>query len=177
MKSTTFNLAQAFLAMYPAAVFDADFRCTYQDGEFELTVLNAAMPFNPTPEQVALLLLSAAQAAKWQAIKADRDRRTQAGGYQVGAKWYHSDTFSRTQQMGLVMLGANIPAGVQWKTMDGTFVAMTQALAGQIFGAAAASDIAVFAAAETHKAAMEASADPAAYDFSAGWPAIFGEQQ
>jgi hypothetical protein len=52
---------------------------------------------------------------------------------------------------------------------------MTQALAQQVFGAAAASDIAIFAVAETHKAAMEASADPAAYDFSGGWPPAFGD--
>lgn len=109
----------------------------------------------------------------WASIKAERDRRVQSGGYKVGTKWFHSDTFSRTQQMGLVMLGASIPVNVPWKTMDGTVITMTQTLAGQIFATAAASDIAIFAAAETHKAAMETSADPAAYDFSAGWPAIF----
>lgn len=111
----------------------------------------------------------------WERIKAERDRRIQSGGYKVGTKWFHSDMFSRTQQMGLVMLGANIPANREWKTMDGTTVTMTQALAGQIFATAAASDIAIFAAAETHKAAMQASADPAAYDFSDGWPKVFGE--
>ena len=111
----------------------------------------------------------------WEAINGERDRRIQTGGYKVGAKWFHSDTFSRTQQMCLVMLGANIPANTLWKTMDGTTVTMTQALAGQIFATAAASDIAIFAAAETHKAAMEASADPASYDFSTGWPKVFGE--
>ena len=108
-------------------------------------------------------------------IKAKRDSLTDDGGYKVGTKWFHSDTFSRTQQMGLVMLGAGIPANTPWKTMDGTTVTMTQALAGQIFATAAASDIAIFAAAETHKAAMEDSADPASYDFSAGWPKVFGE--
>lgn len=110
----------------------------------------------------------------WSKIKSERDRRIQQGGYKVGTKWYHSDTFSRTQQMGLVMLGANLPAGVQWKTMDGTFITMTQTLAGQIFATAAASDMAVFVAAETHRVAMEASSDPATYDFSGGWPAMFG---
>jgi hypothetical protein len=115
------------------------------------------------------------KASKWEAIKAERDRRIQSGGYKVGPKWFHSDTFSRTQQMGLVMLGASIPANTPWKTMDGTTVTMTQTLAGQIFATAAASDIAIFAAAETHKAAMEAAADPAAYDFSGGWPRGFGE--
>jgi len=111
----------------------------------------------------------------WELIKAERDRRIQTGGYKVGTKWFHSDTFSRTQQMGLVMMGAGIPANTLWKTMDGTFITMTQALAGQIFTAAGASDIAIFSAAETHKAAMEAAADPAAYDFSGGWPKVFGE--
>ena len=33
-----------------------------------------------------------------------------------------------------------------------------------------------FAVAEQHRIAMESSADPAAYDYSAGWPAVYGEQ-
>lgn len=108
-------------------------------------------------------------------IKAERDRRTDNGGYKVGTKWFHSDQKSRSQQLGLVLLGANIPVGLQWKTMDGSFVTMTQQLAGQIIAAGAASDQAIFATAETHKAAMEASQDHSAYDFSAGWPKVFGE--
>ena len=111
----------------------------------------------------------------WQRIKAERDRRTENGGYKVGTKWFHSDQKSRSQQLGLVLLGASIPAGLQWKTMDGSFVAMTQQLAGQVLAAAAASDQAIFAAAEAHRQAMESSADPAAYDFSTGWPKVFGE--
>jgi hypothetical protein len=113
--------------------------------------------------------------AIWLKIKTERDRRIQNGGYKVGTKWYHSDTFSRTQQMGLVMMGANIPANTPWKTMDGTFVVMTQTLAGQIFGTAAASDIAIFTAAETHNAAMRASATPHTYNYLTGWPTAYGE--
>lgn len=116
---------------------------------------------------------SAAQV--WERIKAERDHRTENGGYKAGTKWFHSDQKSRSQQLGLVLLGSIIPAGLQWKTMDGSFVTMTQQLAGQVLAAAAASDQAIFAAAETHKAAMEASQDPAAYDFSTGWPKVFGE--
>jgi len=108
----------------------------------------------------------------WIRIQAERDRR-QVIGYEVGGKWFHGDLSSRIQQLGLVMLGVNVPAGLQWKTMDGSFVAMTAELAASVFAAAAASDIAIFAAAETHRAAMEASNDPAAYDFSAGWPPVF----
>lgn len=126
-----------------------------------------------TPCEVVAVPIDAVKAEKWEAIKAERDRRTGQGGYKVGTKWFHSDQKSRSQQLGLVLLGANIPAGLQWKTMDGSFVTMTQQLAGQILAAGAASDQAIFAAAETHKAAMESSADPSSYDFSGGWPAIF----
>ena len=59
--------------------------------------------------------------------------------------------------------------------MDGSFITMTQALASQVFQTVAASDQTIFAAAETHKAAMEASADPASYDYSSGWPKVYGE--
>lgn len=111
----------------------------------------------------------------WERIKAERDRRTTASGYPAAGKWFHSDTFSRTQILALVMLGANIPVGLQWKTMDGTFVTMDATVANQVFAAAAMQDTATFQAAEIHKAAMEASEDPASYDFSTGWPAVFGE--
>lgn len=113
------------------------------------------------------------RAAHWDAVKAERDKRIQTGGYQAVGKWFHSDTFSRTQQMGLVMMGASIPGGLQWKTMDGSFVTMTQTLAGQVFAAAAASDADIFARAEQIKATMEA--DPAAFDLAAhAWPPVFG---
>jgi hypothetical protein len=123
---------------------------------------------------VAAVKLAQAKELMWERIKAERDRRKLEGGYTSGGKWFHSDTFSRTQQIGLVMLGSNIPANTPWKTMDGSFVTMTQTLANQVFGAAAAQDLATFAAAEGHKAAMQASADPMAYNFSDGWPAVFG---
>ena len=118
--------------------------------------------------------LTSLRAAHWEDIKRERDRRTQQGGYQVAGKWYHSDTFSRTQQMGLVMMGAGIPGGLQWKTMDGSFVTMTQTLAGQVFAAAAASDAALFSHAEQIKAVMEA--DPVNFSLaSQTWPAVFWE--
>ena len=110
------------------------------------------------------------KAFKWEAIKAERDRRSEYGGYKVGDKWFHSDQKSRSQQLGLVLLGVSIPANLQWKTMDGSFVTMTQTLAQQVLAVGAASDQTIFATAETHKAAMEASADPGSYDFSGGWP-------
>jgi hypothetical protein len=72
------------------------------------------------------------------------------------------------------MMGAGIPGGLQWKTMDGSFVTMTQTLAGQVFAAAAASDAAMFSHAEQIKAVMEA--DPVNFSLaSQTWPAVFGE--
>lgn len=115
------------------------------------------------------------KAIMWTDIKAERDRRADQGGYMVGDYWFRSDQKSRNQQLGLVLLGANIPADVPWRTMDGRVVVMTQELAARILAAGAASDITIFAAAEAHKAAMEASPTPETYAFSSGWPKVFGE--
>lgn len=108
----------------------------------------------------------------WPLIKAERDRRKSLGVLAAG-NWFHSDADSRIQQLALTIMGQTMPAGIQWKTMSGSFVEMTPTLAGQIFAATAALDQAIFSAAETHRAAMEASAVPGDYDFSGGWPAIF----
>jgi len=111
-----------------------------------------------TPEELA--------AQRWEQIKHLRDELTDNGGCLVGDKWFHSDTKSKQQQMALVMLGANIPAGLQWKTMDGTFTTMTQTLAGQLFGAQVAREQAIFTHAEMLRA------DPDA-DITQGWPERF----
>lgn len=108
-------------------------------------------------------------------ILAERWRRTSTGGYKVGTSWFHSDDTSRIQQLGLVMMGAGMPAGIMWKTMSGAFVPMTPTLAGQIFQAAAASDMSTFTVAEQKKAAMLASSTPLTYDYLSGWPLIYGE--
>lgn len=109
----------------------------------------------------------------WEQIKEERDRRKYLG-VKVGAHWFHSDDASRIQQMSLMLMGEAMPAGIQWKTLTSTpppvFVTMTPALALAIFNCTAASDMAVFAAAEAHRIAMEASADPGTYDFTGGWP-------
>ena len=115
------------------------------------------------------------KAVAWEAIKAHRDLLSDTGGYFVASvsKWFHSDEKSKTQQISLFIMGAAVPP-VQWKTMDGSFVGMTQTLAAQIFQAAVSQDQAIFANAERHRLLMLASADSANYDFSGGWPAVFG---
>lgn len=122
----------------------------------------------------------------WERIKAKRDA-IKAGGVKVGTKWYHTDTESRIQHLGLLekARAARAAGGtdatrlqalgqdIKWKTMDGSFIYLTVKHAEDIFAAVTDLDAAAFAAAEMHRVAMEASADPAAYDFSVGWPATF----
>lgn len=108
----------------------------------------------------------------WRAIQVERDART-AGGIKVGENWFHSDLFSRVQQLGLVMFGANLPANINWKTLGGAYAVMTPELAVQIFQALATSDMTVFGVAEWHKAQMMQLEDPGSYDFSGGWPVAY----
>ena len=122
----------------------------------------------------------------WNRIKAKRDA-IKAGGVKVGTKWYHTDSDSRIQYLGLLekARAARAAGGtdatrlqalgqdIKWKTMDGSFIYLTVKHAEDIFAAVTDLDAAAFVAAETHRIAMEASADPAAYDFSVGWPATF----
>lgn len=109
----------------------------------------------------------------WSQIKTERDNRTQHGGYPAAGKWFHSDTFSRSQQIGLVMMGANIPEGLMWKTMDGSFIEMTPSVANDVFVAAGLQDAATFAQAEALRVQIEASTDPSSIDIKSGWPLCF----
>ena len=118
----------------------------------------------PVPPQPTL---SEKQVAVWEQIKAERERRNE-NGVLVSGKWFHTDDKSRAQHLGMVIAGASLPA-INWKTMDGTFIAMTSALATAVFNADFTLDITNFANAETHRLAMEALLDPTGYDFSTGW--------
>lgn len=115
-----------------------------------------------------------AQDEIWTKIKNVRDYR-KSSGVKVGDYWFHSDSESRIQQLGLVIMGANIPPNLMWKTLSGIFVVMTLTLAQQIFSATSSSDVAIFTIAEQHREALLASADPLNYDYTTGWPPMFGE--
>lgn len=121
-------------------------------------------------------LLEAKRLIVWQAIQDERTRRQNGGVFiQSVNKWFHSDQTSRIQQLGLVMMGSNMPANINWKTMDGSFVVMTPSLAVSIFNAAATLDMTAFGVAEQHRAYMMQSPTPETYNFMAFWPAIYGE--
>lgn len=124
-------------------------------------------------KDAALALDRASKAAvKVEAIKAERDRR-KFNGTKVGTKWMHTDTYSRTQWLGMVIMGASIPA-ISWTTMDGTSVTTSQTLAGQVFQGTAQLDVQLFGHAKTLITQVEAAADPASVDITVGWPATFG---
>lgn len=129
----------------------------------------------PSQHDYDVLMLAKAQSDMWDNIQGERDRRKLQCGYKVGTNWFHSDTTSRIQQIALVMFGANMPAGIMWKTMSGSFVLMTPTLAGQIFQAAAGSDIAIFSVAEQKKQTMLQASTPSNYDYLSGWPKGYGE--
>lgn len=114
------------------------------------------------------------QPTGWEWIKRERDARRQRCGVLASGKWFHSDSASRdlyTQAAALVALGA-APAPVPWKTMDGSFVSMTQALLVQVMGAMAISDSSHHVVAEQAKAALAAGTltDLTAIQWPTGFP-------
>lgn len=133
--------------------------------------------------------LASKRANIWERIKELRDEKIQRGGYKAAGKWFHSDTFSRSQQLGLArkadrieMSGGDMdaqftgpgPGGLLfWKTMDGSFVPMTVRLAQQVFDAAEASDGVIFSHAESLHLDVETAPDPTAIDIAVGWPETF----
>ncbi len=164
------SLSQCIAHIYP----DVDFvrGCILQDDADgsgpRIVSWNDPRP-QPSADEIAAAVKPAALALVTEQIKAERDRR-KGLGVTVGEHRFHSDDASRIQQIGLVMFGANMPAGIKWKALDGTFTDMTPVLAQQIFGAQAQRDMALFAACEQHIAAARAADDPMKYDYSAGWP-------
>lgn len=128
----------------------------------------------PTKETLDELIAQQGKVDMWRVIQVERDRRTQ-GGVLVSGNWFHSDQPSRIQQIGLVLYGQNMSNNIMWKTMSGTFVQMTPQLAMSIFMAVAMKDMQVFGVAEQKRSEMLQLADPYAYEYMTGWPAIFGE--
>ena len=164
------NYLEAIVRFYPNLVVRCDGEATNYD---HLSVEgDDTLPSKATLDDH---ILEMKRTRMWAAIQEERTRR-QNGGVFISSinKWFHSDHTSRIQQIGLVMMGSNLPSGIQWKTMDGSFIEMTPAIALSIFNAAATLDMTAFAVAEQHRANMMASSTPETYDFSGLWPSIYG---
>jgi hypothetical protein len=100
-------------------------------------------------------------------LHAIRDNLILTGGVEVNGKWYHSDTHSKLQQLALLLAGANMPQGLQWKTMDGSFVTMTPQLAQDIYIAQMQQEQIIFVISE--QKLLDNS------DVNIGWPPTYQE--
>lgn len=136
---------------------------------------------------------------RWEAIKAERERRKTSGFSLVVngvTHWFHSDTDSKVQHFGnkdtardqfasgstmdSALLDPTTGQQILWKTLTpaGTpevWLPLTCQLAFDIVKAGKAAEFAHHRIAAYHKQQMEASNNPSTYDFSGGWTPIFGE--
>lgn len=161
---------------------DAVFWQTINETDGIWSLVNGAVVKQPLPAPDPAVV----KASQWEAIKAKREQ-FKAGGVKVGTKWFHTDIESRVQHLGLKDKARDLLAAggamtdrlqvggadIQWKTQNGTLIYITAQLAFDIVAAVGVLDALAHLNAELHKVAMEASADPAAYDFSTGWPVVY----
>ena len=120
-------------------------------------------------KQAAAELKAGQQAEVWERIKARRHQATRSGVFvpSIG-KWFHDDDSARQQYTFLRTL-PKLPSPLPWKTMDNSFIEMTQALLDELSLKMIADEQADFANAERHRAAMLKADQPLDYDYSSGW--------
>ena len=120
-------------------------------------------------KQAAAALKTEQQAEMWERIKARRHQATRSGVFvpSIG-KWFHNDDSARGQYTFLRTL-PKLPSPLPWKTMDNSFVEMTQALLDELSLKMIADEQTDFANAERHRAAMLKADHPLNYDYSDGW--------
>lgn len=119
----------------------------------------------------------------WEKIKQYRDDREE-GGVKLAISgtdyWFHSDTRSLIKYLFLLFLAtvfsSYFQTGIQWKTMENdVLVDLTPQIIINIFFAVMTMGNTVHHIGRTHRTAMELSTDPTNYDYTTGWPLIFGE--
>lgn len=116
------------------------------------------------------------QSEMWARIKQKRYDNTHSGCYLPSVKkWFHTDDNSRVQYVGLQAMAHNgvLPEKLNWKTMDNSFVLMSQALLSELLSAMMQHEIADFATAEQHRVMMLKADNPSEYDYSMGWQPTF----
>jgi hypothetical protein len=119
----------------------------------------------------------------WRQIHDERDRR-KAGGLLITVDgvdyWAWTDDPSRDQYALYTNKAERYQYApdyvlAQWKSMNGTFFPMTLARLHEIIDRGVENEETLFEVAEQHRQQMLASTDPLAYDWSGGWPPIYGE--
>lgn len=143
-------------------------------------------------------LIDDARATIWERIKEYRQQRQYMGvlvTINENDYWIHSDESSRSLHLGLV--GAAIlhimrsflgvlavplfPSGLQWKTMqtdtngNPLFIPLDWVAALQIFAADQSMTSLCFMRAEIHRMSLMYHPDPLNYNYTTGWPPVYGE--
>ena len=109
------------------------------------------------------------------------------GGVKVGDHWFHSDSDSRIQYLGLKDLARDIPTNggndsstiqilgsdVKWKTLTGDFIPLTVSLVFKIVSTISEWDASLFLISQNHKDALAKAIDPSKYFYNTGWPKGF----
>lgn len=117
--------------------------------------------------------LESIRADTWNKVIALRQRVIE-GGAAVTVdgveKWFNSDAFSRTQWLGMMLLGPTLPPGISWRTMDGTLVTLTPGLVQQVFSAIMTKEVLAFGHGTALYQEIMASNDPTTIDIQQGWP-------
>lgn len=151
-----------------------------------------------TQWQFSQRLIADARDFIWEKIKDYRQQRQYMGVLVTinGTDyWIHSDEASRSLHLGLV--GAAIlhimrsfldvvavplfPSGLQWKTMqtdssgNPVFIPLDWVAALQIFAADQSMTSLCFMRAEIHRMTLMYHPDPLNYDYTTGWPPVYGE--
>lgn len=122
----------------------------------------------------------------WEEIKAKRTFIEENAGVQVAGKWFESDMKSLMKYIGLKDKARDVLAAggdmtsaimgkqgqIQWATMDNSTIPMTVQIAFDLVTAVGDFQEQLYNNSWIHKAQL-ASADPATYDYSTGWPAQY----
>jgi len=150
------------------------------DGYYEYDSISGEIPSwaeSMTQTQVRQISLQLRKDEKWSQIKSKRDDLQLNGGVKVGLNWFLTTERAVGEYTVLAVRSTSLPTNTVlragWRTMNGTLVDMTPALVAQILDAGFAQIAAIDTVSQNHKAAMELSATPETYDFSAGWPEVY----
>lgn len=122
------------------------------------------------------------QEIMWERIKAYRDQREESGvSVLINGQtyWFHSDVKSLIKYLFLLFLAtvfsANFPSALKWKTMGGDEVQMSPMDVIAVFNRVLYVGNYVFELGRMHREQMLLAEDPESYDYTTGWPPIFGE--
>lgn len=122
------------------------------------------------------------QEMAWERIKNYRDLREESGvsvTVNGTAYWFHSDVKSLIKYLFLLFLATVFssvyPSALKWKTMGGLEVQLGIMDVIAIFNKVLYIGQVVFELGRQHRAAMLLVDDPDTYDYTTGWPPIYGE--